>query len=159
VRDVRTTSLRTFRLTAVGIGAAVVLFDQLTKAWARTALEGSNVEVIPGFLQLALTENTGAAFGLFRGGGRVIAVLAVVAVGVILFAFRSVDRWWDLSGLGLILGGAMGNLVDRLARGEGLLDGPVTDWIELWFIPNFNLADAAISVGVAVLLIGSLRRT
>lgn len=136
----------------------MVLVDQLTKAWARSALDGSAVDVIPGFLRLALAENSGAAFGLFRGGGEIIAVLAVVAVGVIFFAFRTVDRWWDLLGLGLVLGGAVGNLIDRLTRGEGLLDGRVTDWIDLWFIPNFNVADAAISIGVALLLLGALRK-
>jgi signal peptidase II len=155
---VRTTSLKAFRLTAAGIGAVVVLADQLTKAWARAALEDTIIEVIPGFLRLALAENSGAAFGLFRGGGQVIAVLAVVAVGVIFFAFRKVDRWWDILGLGLVLGGAVGNLVDRLTRGGGLLDGLVTDWIDLWFIPNFNVADAAISIGVALLLLGAIRK-
>ncbi len=154
----RTTSLKAFRVTAVAIGAAVVLVDQLTKAWARAALDDTVIEVIPGFLQFALAENSGAAFGLFKGGGEIIAVFAVAAVGVILFAFRAVDHWPDLIGLGLVLGGAVGNLVDRLTRGDGLLDGRVTDWVELWFIPNFNVADASISIGVALLLLGALRK-
>ena len=154
----RTTSLKAFRLTAAGIGAAVVLVDQLTKAWARSALDDSIIDVIPGFLRLALAENSGAAFGLFRGGGEIIAVFAVIAVGVILLTFRAVDRWWDIIGLGLVLGGAIGNLVDRVTRGDGFLDGRVTDWIDLWFIPNFNVADAAISIGVALLLLGALRK-
>jgi len=155
---VRTTSVKAVRLAAAGIGAAVVLVDQLSKAWARSALDDSIIDLIPGFLRLALTENSGAAFGLFRGGGQIIAVFAVVAVAVIFFAFRAVDRWWDLIALGLVLGGALGNLVDRLTRGEGLLDGQVADWIDLWFIPNFNVADAAISIGVALLLLGALRK-
>lgn len=155
---VRATSLRAFRLTAAGIAAAVVLVDQLTKAWARSALADSIIEVIPGFFRLALAENSGAAFGFFRGGGQIIAVFALLAVVIIFFAFRTVDRWWDLIGLGLVLGGAVGNLVDRLTRGSGLLDGRVTDWIELWLIPNFNVADAAISIGVALLLLGALRK-
>lgn len=154
----RATSLRATRLKAAGIGAAVVLVDQLTKAWARSALDDSMIDVIPGFLRLALAENSGAAFGFFRGGGEIIAVFAVVAVGVIFFAFRAIDHWGDLIGLGLVLGGAVGNLVDRLTRGDGLLDGRVTDWIELWFIPNFNVADASISIGVALVLLGALRR-
>ena len=154
----RATSLRATRLTAAGIAATVVLVDQLTKIWARTALADSVIEVIPGFLRLALAENSGAAFGFFRDGGRIIAVLAVVAVGIIFFAFRAVDHRVDLLGLGLVLGGAVGNLVDRLTRGDGLLDGRVTDWIDLWFIPNFNVADASISIGVALLLFGALRR-
>ncbi len=154
----RATSLRATRLTAIGIAAAVVAVDQLTKAWARSTLDDSIIELIPGFLRLALAENSGAAFGFFKGGGEIIAVFAVVAVGVIFFAFRAVEHRSDLIGLGLVLGGAVGNLVDRLTRGAGLLDGRVTDWIDLWFIPNFNIADAAISMGVALLLLGALRR-
>lgn len=150
--------MRAARLTALGIAVAVVAVDQLTKAWARSALDDSVIDVIPGFLRLALAENSGAAFGFFKGGGEIIAVFAVVAVGVILYAFRSVDHRADLIGLGLVLGGAIGNLVDRLTRGAGLLDGKVTDWIDLWFIPNFNIADAGISIGVALLLLGAVRR-
>lgn len=146
------------RLAAAGIAIVVVAIDQVTKAWARTALSDSIIDVIPGFLRLALAENSGAAFGLFKNGGQIIAVFAVVAIGVIFFAFRAVGNRADLIGLGLVLGGAVGNLVDRLTRGDGLLDGRVTDWIDLWFIPNFNVADAAISVGVALLLFGALRR-
>lgn len=158
MRGVRATSLRASRLIAAGIAGAVVLVDQLTKVWARAALDDASIDVIPGFLRLALAENSGAAFGFFKGGGQVIGVFAVVAVGVIFFAFRSVAHWGDLIGLGLVLGGAVGNLVDRLTRGAGLLDGRVTDWIDLWFIPNFNVADACISIGVALLLLGALRK-
>jgi signal peptidase II len=145
-------------VVAAVVAVAIVAVDQLTKAWARVALEDATIDVVPGFLRLALAENSGAAFGLFKSGGQIIAVFAVIAVGVILFAFRTVDRRADLIGLGLVMGGAIGNLVDRLTRGGGFLDGRVTDWIDLWFIPNFNVADAAISIGVAVLLLGALRK-
>lgn len=158
MRGVRATSLRASRLIAAGIAGAVVLVDQLTKVWARAALDDASIDVIPGFLRLALAENSGAAFGFFKGGGQVIAVFAVLAIGVIFFAFRAVAHWGELIGLGLVLGGAVGNLVDRLTRGAGLLDGRVTDWIDLWFIPNFNVADACISIGVALLLLGALRK-
>jgi len=155
---VRTTSLKAARVAAASIGAAIVLVDQLTKAWARSALDDRVIDVIPGFLRFALAENSGAAFGLFKDGGQIIAVFAVIAVGIIFIAFRAVDRWADIIGMGLVLGGAVGNLIDRLTRGGGLLDGRVTDWIDLWFIPNFNVADASISIGVALLLLGALRR-
>lgn len=145
-------------MVAAVVAVAIVAIDQITKAWARVALEDATIDVVPGFLRLALAENSGAAFGLFKSGGQIIAVFAVIAVGVILFAFRTVDRRADLIGLGLVMGGAIGNLVDRLTRGGGFLDGRVTDWIDLWFIPNFNVADAAISIGVAVLLLGALRK-
>jgi signal peptidase II len=155
---VRTTPLKAPRPTAAAIGAAVVAVDQVTKAWARSALNDTTIELIPGFLRLALAENSGAAFGLFKGGGQVIAVLALLAIGFIFVLFGSVERTSDLVGLGLVFGGAIGNLVDRMFRGDGFLDGRVTDWIDLWFIPNFNVADAAISIGVALLLLGALRR-
>ncbi len=145
-------------MAAAVVAVAIVAIDQLTKAWARVALEDATIDVVPGFLRLALAENSGAAFGLFKSGGQIIAVFAVIAVGVILFAFRTVDRRADLIGLGLVMGGAIGNLVDRMTRGSGFLDGRVTDWVDLWLIPNFNVADAAISIGVAVLLLGALRK-
>jgi signal peptidase II len=59
--------------------------------------------------------------------------------------------------LGLVLGGALGNLIDRFARGPGVIDGPVIDWIELWIIPTFNIADASVTVAVALLLINAWR--
>jgi signal peptidase II len=59
--------------------------------------------------------------------------------------------------LGFVLGGAVGNLVDRFARGDGIIDGPVIDWIELWFIPTFNIADASVTIAVALLLIHAWR--
>jgi signal peptidase II len=61
-----------------------------------------------------------------------------------------------LIALALVLGGALGNLTDRIFRGSGVLDGHVVDWIDWWFIPTFNIADAALNVGVAVLLLSAL---
>lgn len=145
-------------MPAVGPAALVVLIDQVTKLWARASLVGSPIEVIPGILRFAVTENTGAAFGLFRGAGTVIALAAVVAVVVILLAFKSAERRYDIVCLGIVMGGAVGNLIDRMTRGEGLLDGPVTDWIDPSFFATFNIADSAITIGVALLLLGALRK-
>lgn len=158
MRGVRAAPLKAVRITALAATAVVVLLDQVTKAWARSALEDQAIEVIPGVLDFSLTENTGAAFGLFRGGGTILAFAAVIAVAVVFIGFRSVERRVDVIGLGLVMGGAIGNLIDRVARGEGFLDGAVTDWIDPSFFPTFNVADSAITIGVALLLLGALRR-
>jgi signal peptidase II len=86
-------------------------------------------------------------------------LIGVIAFAVVLFLIYLVartSRRIDVLALGLILGGALGNLTDRVFRGEGVLDGAVVDWIDWWFIPTFNVADAALNVGVAALLIAAL---
>lgn len=154
----RATSLKGKWPAAALPAGLVILLDQATKIWARSSLPGAPIEVIPGVLRFALTENTGAAFGLFRGAGTVIALAAVVAVVVILIAFKSVERRFDIVSLGIVMGGAIGNLIDRVTRGGGLLDGPVTDWIDPSFFATFNIADSAITIGVALLLLGAIRK-
>lgn len=144
------------RLTALAIAAAVVLVDQVTKAWALEALPGRVIVVIDDFLKFALVRNPGGAFSSFQNGGTFIAVAAVGVVFVVLYMVGGVPRRSDVVALGLILGGAVGNLVDRVVRGDGILDGEVIDWIDWWFIPTFNVADAAITIGVVMLLIGAL---
>lgn len=145
---------RTYRW-AVGIGVAVVVLDLLTKRWASSRFTFEPVDVLGDFLQFRYVENTGAAFSMFQGAGPFFAVAAIVAVGVVLWFLRSTRNRWEVVGLGLVLGGATGNLIDRIARGEGLFDGPVIDWVSLWFIPTFNVADASITCAVVVLLVGS----
>lgn len=141
----------------VGIGVAVVALDLVTKRWASRRFTFQPVDILGQFLQFRYVENTGAAFSMFQGAGPFFAVAAIVAVGVVLWILRNARTLWEVVGLGLIVGGATGNLIDRIARGPGLFDGPVIDWIDLWFIPTFNLADASITCAVVVLLIGSWR--
>ena len=83
-----------------------------------------------------------------------LGVAAIVVAFVILYMVASVPRRSDVIALGLILGGAVGNLTDRVVRGDGILDGEVVDWIDWWWIPTFNVADAAIFCGVVLLLFG-----
>ncbi len=158
MRHLRSASLKTVWAIAGAVAAGVVLLDQLTKAWARSSLAEAPIELIPGVLRLVFTENTGAAFGLFRGAGTILALAAIVAVVFIAIAFRSVEHRMDVAALGLVMGGAIGNLVDRLTRGDGLLNGPVTDWIDPSFFATFNVADSAVTIGVALLLLGALRK-
>lgn len=134
------------------LGAGSFALDHLTKAWVRDALpHGRPVAVLDDVFRLTHTENSGVAFGLLSGTGPLPALIGGVAtLGLVLFVLRA---GWSvpqaLPPLGLILGGALGNLTDRLA------DGRVTDFLDVGFGPwrwaTSNLADVAIVLGVALL--------
>lgn len=136
--------------------ALVVVLDQLTKRWAQGTLPGDPIVVVDGFLVFAYAENPGSAFGLFQDAGQIIGVLSIGIAGFVLWMMANSERRLDVIALGLVLGGALGNLADRLTRGDGFLDGRVVDFVGLWVIPNFNVADAAINVGVAMLIVIAL---
>ena len=140
-------------LIGFGIAAGVVILDLWTKRYAALHFEGNPVEIIPGFFGFTYIENPGGAFGFFQNGGTIIGIAAIIVTGVVLVALASPRVMLETAALGFVLGGAIGNLVDRFARGDGLIDGPVIDWIELWIIPTFNLADASVTVAVALLLL------
>ena len=96
--------------------------------------------------------NTGAAFGRFDGLGPLIGIIVVVVIGAIVYTGRRAASTATAVALGLVLGGAVGNFLDRLFRsGDGFLGGPVVDFIDFQWWPVFNLADAAIVIGVIVL--------
>jgi signal peptidase II len=141
---------------ALAVATGLLLVDQLTKNWARDTLQDGPVSVIGSWLQFTYAENPGAAFSSFLGSGRVIGFIAIGVTGFLLYLISRTTRRIELIALGLILGGALGNLTDRIFRGEGVLDGSVVDWIDWWFIPTFNIADAALNIGVAVLLLAAL---
>ena len=140
-------------LTALGIATVVVVADLLTKRYAALHFDGNPVEVIPGFFGFTYLENPGGAFGLFPGGGTIIGIAAIIVTIAVLVALLRERPTLETVALGFVLGGAVGNLVDRFARGPGIIDGPVIDWIELWFIPTFNIADASVTLAVALLLV------
>ena len=139
------------RLHTALLGGAVVVGDQVTKLWARAALADQDLVIIPGWFRLSVTENSGAAFSLFQGYGRWLGLAAVLAAVLILVAVERTRNLGELVGMGLVLGGAVGNLVDRVAHGSWL-SGAVTDFIDFSFWPSFNVADSAITVGVVTLL-------
>ncbi len=143
--------------TALGIAAAVITADLLTKRFASNNLVGERVEVIPGFLELTYTENPGAAFSLFQNAGPWIGVIAIAIAAFIVGSLRTPRPQFEVVALGLVLGGALGNVVDRVFRGDGFLDGRVIDWVDLWWIPTFNIADASVTIAVALLLIYAWR--
>ncbi len=138
------------RLVALGVGAAIVTADQLTKWWALEALDGNTTSLIGDFLVLRLVRNPGAAFNSFQSSGVLIAVIAVAVVLVLVRISGTAEHRHEAIVFGLILGGAVGNLADRIFRADGFLDGEVVDWIDLWFIPTFNVADASLTIGATL---------
>lgn len=140
----------------LAIAVAIVVVDQITKTWAVRTLSDRTIDLIDGFLRLRLAYNPGAAFSSLQGVGALIGLLAVgVAVWLVILIRRRPHRA-ESWGLALVLGGAVGNLTDRIIRGDALLDGSVVDFIDLWWIPTFNVADMAITFGAATLLIAAL---
>jgi signal peptidase II len=135
---------------------SVVLVDQASKAWATAALgNGRRIPLIGSVFDLRLVSNPGSAFGLFKGSTLAIFVAScLITIAVILWAIRDPEAH---PALGLIIGGGIGNLIDRLVRPPGGGRGEVIDFIYLSFWPTFNLADAAIVVGVGAMLLLAMR--
>jgi len=152
VRDVLSNSTLATRRLALAVAAAVVALDQLVKWWAVVALPGKPVVLVDGVLQLRLFFNSGSAFSLVDGFGSVIALIAIAAAGFIFVVALKVERRGETIALGLVLGGAIGNLADRAFRADGFLDGGVVDFIDFSFFPAFNLADSAITIGAILAL-------
>jgi signal peptidase II len=150
------------RLLEVWLPIAIVVADQLTKALVRARVPlYANIPIVPGFLNVTHVLNTGAAFGLFntsdfRFKTAVIAVIAALAlVGVGLYAARMAHHQFAARlGLALIIGGAAGNLLDRVVAGS------VVDFVDVYWQTYhfwaFNVADSAITVGVVVMILDML---
>jgi signal peptidase II len=138
--------------------ALAYAFDRATKILAEEVLRGRPpVELIPGVLELRFTTNPGGAFGLFGGAAWLFVLASVVVVAaVVLSSLRLTSRLAAVA-LGLVLGGALGNLTDRIIRGDGF-SGEVVDFIDFQIWPVFNLADSAIVLGATLLLLTTFRR-
>jgi signal peptidase II len=148
--------VRNYILLAI-LAGAVLLVDQVTKQIVRTQLAFGQIwmpiEALKPYLHIVHWTNTGAAFGMFQQGGMVFTILAILVSGAIIWYYRDSESatWPVRLALGLQLGGALGNLADRLFHGT------VTDFIWFGFFPAvFNVADGAISLGVALLLLDML---
>ena len=141
-------------LGIVGLVAGIVeLLDQVTKAWIVSMLvplEPPRIDILGSWLSMEYTENRGVAFGLLGGVGPlvVVAPLVVVFIMAALYLKSAAPPIWQTAGVGLLAGGAIGNLADRLRLGY------VVDFISVGRWPNFNVADSAITVGALILITG-----
>jgi signal peptidase II len=151
-------ALRLRAVRALYLAAAIAfVLDRITKVAAERALPGDPVSVIPGVLSFRFATNSGGAFSLFQDIPWFFATVSIlVSLGIVATSARHDDRV-VAAALGLILGGALGNLTDRIVRGPGF-SGQVVDFIDLHVWPVFNLADSAIVIGALVLAWRSSRR-
>lgn len=140
-----------------GVAGLVIALDQWTKALVRTNIAPGdwwlpdNLAWLMQYARIINWHNSGAAFGSFQGFSWVFTLLAFGVAGMIIYYYPRVDRadWWLKLAMGMQMGGALGNVIDRLMQ-----QGQVTDFISVGTFPVFNVADSSISVGVAILLIG-----
>ncbi|MEJ7825561.1 MAG: signal peptidase II [Solirubrobacteraceae bacterium] len=132
---------------AAAVFACILLADQAVKALVTSSLaRGEEREVLAG-IKLVNVRNSGVAFGQLQNGGAIVAaVIAIAVLALLVYFSRHGTRPWMWLPTGLLLGGALGNIVDRLR------EGAVIDFIKLPYWPPFNVADSAIVVGVVVLL-------
>jgi signal peptidase II len=141
-------------LALYGTAAAVLALDQLTKHLVVSNLAGRPpVDLVGDVVQLRYTTNSGGAFSLLTGAPLFFGIMAMVIIGGIVYTSRRAQPLSMLVILGLILGGALGNLTDRLLRGDALLRGEVVDFIKVGIWPVFNLADSCVVVGGILLAI------
>ena len=147
--------LSSARLSVV-VAAVAVIIDQVTKAWAVEHLGDGHMDHVIWTLRFNLAYNNGMAFGRGQGWGPLIGILATIIVVVLLLSLGRqsgrVARW----STGLIIGGAIGNIIDRIFRGDGFMHGSVVDFIDFQWFPIFNVADICINVGGALMVIGFL---
>jgi len=142
--------------TILLIALFIVILDQWTKGLVRANIPAGttwlpeNLQWLSPYARIVHWYNTGAAFGMFKDASMILTVLAFIVIGAILIYYPQVDRddWSLRLALSMQLGGALGNLIDRLTIGH------VTDFISVGNFPVFNVADASISVGAVVLFLG-----
>jgi signal peptidase II len=145
------------RVLFLVVAGGWILVDQLSKSWAVARLPDGDIDVV-GSLRLNLAYNSGASFSMGDGYGRWIALVAVVIVGLLVWqGLQATSRLTAVS-LGMIVGGALGNVVDRAVREGrgGFLGGSVVDFIDLQWWPVFNVADVGVVVGAILLVVSSL---
>ena len=152
---------------AYGFALVVIVLDQLTKAWVLGSADVSDAalipdgyrfaEVVPGIFSITMVRNTGVSFGLFGGGEArwVLSLFAVLVAGALAWWALQAQRRTLIAAIGLVIGGAVGNAIDRIRFGY------VVDFIDFsgtgLFPWVFNVADSAITIGVALLILDSIR--
>ena len=141
----------------LGLVAGIVVLDQLTKAWVVATLADGPQSIIGDTVELRLSRNPGGAFSLLTGFTPLIAALAVVVAFVLARMVRRTTDPVMIVGLSLVLGGALGNLSDRVFRSPGFMRGEVVDFIRVGPWPSFNVADSAITIGAVLLVLWGWR--
>lgn len=140
------------------VAALIWGLDLSTKIWAVNNLSARNpVEILGSFFQLTLVRNPGAAFSFATGATVVLTGIAIAAVIVIAYFSSKITSLGWATTLGLLLGGVLGNLTDRLFRSPGFFKGEVIDWLEITKWPVFNLADSAIVVAAFLAMILTIK--
>jgi len=145
------------RIAPVIVGS-VILADQLTKAWVVANHSDSPLSIIGTTVEFRVARNSGGAFSTFTNA---TIVLALLAIGLTIWLVRTLRRTTDLPtvvALSLVLGGAFGNLCDRIFRSPGVLEGHVVDFVKVGSFPSFNVADSAITIGAILLIVLSFRK-
>lgn len=132
--------------------SGVLLVDQLTKWWAVATLPGNPIVLIDGILDLRYVTNSGVSFSMFQGAGAVIALAVIAIVVFVAILVTKIDTTPEAVALGLVLGGAVGNLADRAFSGDGWFNGAVVDFVDFSFFPAFNAADSSVTIGAVLVL-------
>jgi signal peptidase II len=150
-------AVRTWR-TLFGVAWFVWILDLATKIWAvNTLSNSSNIKVLGSFFQLTLVRNSGAAFSFATGATVFLTIFAMIVLGgIFYYSLRITSKGWAVV-LGLVMGGILGNLVDRIFREPGVLRGHVIDWIQLPNWPVFNVADSAIVIAALTSVVLTMR--
>jgi signal peptidase II len=137
------------------IAGVVVLLDRFSKAWIRHHFQLGESRPITSWFYLTFVQNTGTAFGLFQGNNKALLILAFLILGALLYGARGLSErggFWGALGVALVLGGAVGNVMDRIHYGQ------VIDFLDFRIWPVFNIADSAITVGTISIMVGLLLR-
>ena len=135
---------------------AVVIADQATKNWALNSLSDGRTIDLFWTLRFNLVFNSGMAFSQGQGLGRLIGLLAIGVAVWLWLSLKKASTNLSIVGTAMLIGGALGNVVDRLFRGEKWLAGSVIDFIDLQWFPVFNIADSAVTLGAAMLITSSV---
>jgi signal peptidase II len=150
-------TVRTWR-TLFSVAWFVWILDLATKIWAVSALSHRpNIKVLGSFFQLSFARNSGAAFSFATGGTIFLSIFGLIVLSVIFYySTRITSKGWAVV-LGLVMGGIIGNLIDRIFREPGMLRGHVIDWMQLPHWPIFNIADSAIVIAALISMVLSAR--
>ncbi len=140
-------------LFSSSIALVVLALDQISKHWALNALSDGRPRHVIWTLQWNLTFNSGMAFSRGQGIGPYIGAIAFIVVIVMLLSLRRSGRGASAVAVGLVVGGALGNLADRVFRGDGWLRGHVIDFIDVRWWPIWNVADMGVTIGGVLLVL------